>query len=41
MTLQILWCARCRTGFTFTDARVERYFTVVLDAANFASLQDI
>jgi hypothetical protein len=21
---QILWCARCRTAFTFTGARVER-----------------
>ena len=24
MPLQILWCARCRTAFTFTGARVER-----------------
>jgi hypothetical protein len=22
--LQILWCARCRTAFTFTGARAER-----------------
>jgi len=22
--LQILWCARCNTAFTFTGARVER-----------------
>jgi hypothetical protein len=24
MPLQILWCARCSTAFTFTGARVER-----------------
>ena len=24
MLLQILWCARCHTAFTFTGARVER-----------------
>jgi hypothetical protein len=24
MSLQFLWCARCRTAFTFTGARVER-----------------
>jgi hypothetical protein len=24
MPLQILWCASCRTVFTFTGARVER-----------------
>jgi hypothetical protein len=24
MPLQILWCARCSAGFTFTGARVER-----------------
>ena len=24
MPLQLLWCARCRTAFTFTGARVER-----------------
>jgi hypothetical protein len=24
MPSQILWCARCKTGFTFTGARVER-----------------
>ena len=24
MPLQILWCARCHTAFTFTGARVER-----------------
>jgi hypothetical protein len=23
MSLQILWCARCRTAFTFTGAHIE------------------
>ena len=23
MPLQLLWCARCKTAFTFTGARVE------------------
>jgi hypothetical protein len=24
MSLQLLWCARCRTAFTFTGTRAER-----------------